>query len=677
MNKNYFAKCVLAFALLMGAGLNAQVTTTFDYTGDVQTYVVPPGITSVEIEVWGAQGQATTVDDYAPFSTGGLGGYAIGTLSVTPGETLNIYVGGQGTDGSGGYNGGATGGSATPGSGGTAGNGGSGGGASDVRQGGTALTDRVIVGGGGGGGGRNYTNGSCVPCGTGGDGGDGGGTSGLDGDDPADAIYGIYFNVGSGAGGGTDVAGGAAGDGTEGPDGNMGALGIGGIGVNGAYGIASGGGGGGYYGGGSGAGANSGSGAAGGGGGGGSSYVGGVTDGSTTPGLRSGNGQIIITELCIAMITEVSETEICEGEELTLSAESTLGGEITWDDPEVTNGEPFIPSGSGVITYTAESDMDGDCPFEVEITIHEAPEVTADASATDICEGDELTVTAGGTADEYVWNNDAEDGVAYVPALGTGTFEYTVVGTETTFGCQDSATVEVTIHENPTVVATADQEIYCEGDEITLTGSGAATYEWSDGVEDGVAFTQDEGSVWYTVVGTSDAGCEGTDSIEVTVAPNPEITLTATDELYGDDGSITLTIDVGLAPYTFDWDNDGTGDFDDDQNLTDIPGGTYTVVITDANGCSTTATITVESQLSIDELLNSGIVVFPNPTAGELNITQSGAYMYNLTTLSGEIVLNGTGTDNELLDLSNMANGIYLLNITADGVTKTVKIVKQ
>ena len=116
--------------------------TTFSYTGAVQTYTVPVGVTSIQLETWGAQGGSTTGLDGLP-ATGGLGGYAIGNLDVTPGQVLNVYVGGAGVPaGAGGYNGGGTG--ATYGC--------SGGGASDVRIAPYSLTDRAIVAAGGGGG---------------------------------------------------------------------------------------------------------------------------------------------------------------------------------------------------------------------------------------------------------------------------------------------------------------------------------------------------------------------------------------------------------------------------------------------------------------------------------------------------------------------------------------------
>ncbi|MGB1102311.1 MAG: T9SS type A sorting domain-containing protein [Crocinitomicaceae bacterium] len=676
MKHNYLKVAALALALAGANQIAAQITTTYDYTGDVQTYTVPPGITSIRIECWGAQGQATTVDDYAPFSTGGLGGYAIGELAVTPGEVLNVYVGGQGADGAGGYNGGATGGFGTAGTGGTAGYAGSGGGGSDVRQGGTDLADRVIVAGGGGGGGRNYTNGTCVPCGTGGNGGDGGGIVGGDGDDPDDPIYGTYFNPGSGAGGGTDIAGGAGGDGPEGPDGNPGVLGAGGLGINGNYGIASGGGGGGYYGGGSGAGASSGSGDAGGGGGGGSSYVGGVVDGETIAGERTGHGQIIITELCTPLTVDISSTEICSGTELTLTADSELGGTVVWDDGDVPNGEAFVPGGLGEVTFTATSDEPTDCPYTATVTILELPEVTAEVDDIDICFGDSVIFTASGTADFYEWSGDIVSGEYYTPET-TGDNEFKLFGTDETTGCSDSSTVFVFVYELPEVVATSDEDSYCDGDMITLTGEGADTYEWDMGVEDGVAFSQEIGTEVYTVTGTSLDGCIESDEIEITVNPNPEISLTGTDELFGSDGTIDLTVDAGAAPFTFDWDNDGTGDFDDDEDLADLGAGTYTVVVMDANGCTVTDEITLNSQVGIEGIEAQLLTVYPNPTVADLTIVREGSFTYQLITISGEVVLNGVANDQEILNMSEMANGVYLLQVNANNALQTIKVVKQ
>ena len=130
----------------------APTATVFAYTGSAQSFKVPLGITRVTIKAAGAQGGYS---DGSGGLGGGLGGSVTATIPVTPGqEVLTVLVGGIGNNPyepygpGGGFNGGGSGGCGC----GNYGFGGPGGGASDVRRGGSALANRVIVAGGGGGG---------------------------------------------------------------------------------------------------------------------------------------------------------------------------------------------------------------------------------------------------------------------------------------------------------------------------------------------------------------------------------------------------------------------------------------------------------------------------------------------------------------------------------------------
>ena len=209
---------------------DSGTTVTCSYTGDIQKWVVPTGITSGTFTVTGAAGGG---------SSGGFGGVVTGTLALTPGQTLYMYVGQAGSYPSSvtTFNGGGSGTSWA----------GSGGGGSDIRTS-TALTNRLVVAGGGGGFGTVA-------------GGNAGFTAG------ADAASG--YTGSTGGGGGTQSAGGLGGTGAAScgaQGGSAGALGIGGNGATASSG--GGGGGGGYYGGGGGgSGCNSNP------GGGGSGYV--------------------------------------------------------------------------------------------------------------------------------------------------------------------------------------------------------------------------------------------------------------------------------------------------------------------------------------------------------------------------------------------------------------------
>ena len=182
----------------------------FDATGGPQSWLVPGDVHQATFTVAGARGGDSVLHD------GGYGGTATTSIAVTPGETLEILVGGRGADWesdacgmlaggddpTGGFNGGGDGG------GGPGCHGGGGGGASDVRRGGSELGNRVIVAGGGGGaasscsdsGGGGGTVGGSAGCG-GGAGGDQDGSTGSR-ERGQGGTGGDASTVGSGGGGG-------------------------------------------------------------------------------------------------------------------------------------------------------------------------------------------------------------------------------------------------------------------------------------------------------------------------------------------------------------------------------------------------------------------------------------------------------------------------------------------
>ena len=226
-------------------GSASTSSTTYSYTGAVQTYTASKYLTALTVDGYGAGGGESYSGKYSTYRPG-LGGRVQATLqNISAGDTLSIYVGGAGAQGkrvgsnktsgggAGGWNGGGQGGHADAGGG--------GGGATDIRLGGTALADRILVAGGGGGRGGEHR---------GGTGGDGGNTTGKDGSNDHSG-GGPY-----GGKGGTQAAGGAGGVAYQTGAGSAGVLGIGGKGGTQTHSCkcydGGGGGGGGYYGGGGG-----------------------------------------------------------------------------------------------------------------------------------------------------------------------------------------------------------------------------------------------------------------------------------------------------------------------------------------------------------------------------------------------------------------------------------------
>ena len=189
-------------------GVAATTQTVVYSTAGTSAWTVPSNVTSIQVKVWGAGGGGGAGDGgTSTGGNGGGGGYAAASITVTPGESLNVGVGTGGTKG------GST-------------LGGNGGGFSSIQRSSTYL---IQAGGGGGGGG---TAGSAGPNGAAGGG--GGGASGVNGS----------ANQGDFGAGGTNVAGGAGGSGNGGTStdggngianagGNGGATGTGGAGGTG------------------------------------------------------------------------------------------------------------------------------------------------------------------------------------------------------------------------------------------------------------------------------------------------------------------------------------------------------------------------------------------------------------------------------------------------------------
>lgn len=488
-------------------GIDACNTTltdvNFAYTGAVQTWTVPAGVTEIIVEAKGAGGgQGFYYSN--PYGMGGTGGKAVATVPVTPGQVINIYVGQKGGDagnyimGMGGWNGGGNGGNQYYA-------GGGGGGATDVRIGGTGLSNRKVVAGGAGGGGANCNNET---------GGDGGGATGNNG-----WICGYYDSYTCGQGG-TSSNGGGVGSGNYGS--TPGSAGTGGTG----YLYGGGGGGGGWYGGGGGAYS---------GGGGGSSYSANTNTNSTltTGGGNSGNGSLKISYLT----------------------------------PPVTTQTAGLPSGStfpvGVTTNTFTTTSTGNsttsCSFTVTVVDPQQPVFSVQpADSTRVCFGGTVTLTGtASNANSYQWlrNNVPVVNGSNITGATTNTLTITNFGganlgnytLRATGPCvQTTSNIAHVVLGAPAAVTTQPQvsQNICVGNAFNLSvvASEAGGYQWyrngnplSNGGDVGGATSStlsiinaDAGDIGaYTVAIAGNSGCTGATSAAGNVQVNPAVAITS------------------------------------------------------------------------------------------------------------------------------------------------------
>jgi len=610
----------LAPILLLSNSVNAQTIVPFVYTGSLQTWTVPTGVTSITIDAGGAQGGGD-----AQNITHALGGRVQATYTVTPGTVLNIYVGGAGVDGSiattsasaGGYNGGGTAGYYSI----SGYSGGGGGGATDIRIGGTALSNRVLVAGGGGGGG--YIASAAA-------GGAGGNTTGGDGA-TGDGI--------TAATGGTPSSGGSGG--TYGVPGDYGSDGAPGMGGNAstADGIP-GGGGGGYYGGGGGATNGAGPG---GGGGGGSSYTDpSMTGLNLTQGYNSGNGYLNITYM-------------------------PAGGTIAF-----VNGSPQ--------NMAAICENSGAAPINSLLT---ASDNTAGETLTwTVVSGPSLGTLGGfnATATSIVGNSTPTD-LTYTPTSSDfGTDAFTI---QVSNGVNSvTATVNVTINELPSVSSVSSQTVCNNTNTAAITFSGSlvagTAYNWTNsdntiGLGSGstgniasfIATNATSSINTATITVTPSAnGCNGaSQSFNITIDPTPSVNSVSSQTVCNNTSTAAIIFSgspvVGTA---YNWTNS--------DNTIGLASGSSGVIVpfiaTNATSSIKTATVTVTPTANSCNGVSKSFTITVNPTPNVAAIDDTA--ICNGTSYS--VTFNGSSVSNTSYAWtnSNTATGLGASGTDTTGI---------
>jgi hypothetical protein len=356
---------------------------------------------------------------------------------------------------------------------------------------------------------------------------------------------------------------------------------------------------------------------------------------------------------------------------ITLSGESPAGG--TFSGTGVT-GNMFDPAaGTQTVTYTYTDANSCSNSASQTQTVNAAPTVVPNASATTVCPGGSVTLTGSGAV-SYTWDNGVMDGVPFMPAA---TALYTVVGLDGN-GCSDTASITINVNSViPVVANAAPSSSVCAGASVTLTGSGALTYSWDNGVTDGVPFTP-ASSGSYIVTGTDANGCNGSDTIMITVNPLPTVTGSATSTTVClNDGSVSLT----GTPNGGTWSGAGVTGTSFSPMTAGLGAHTLTYQYTDSNGCdgNATVTVTVNACTGINEAAAAnGFSIYPNPTSGVFNLTVDADAMLVVYNPIGEIILSQNIKAGTIpVDLSAYANGIYLVSVVKNNSVNTVRISKQ
>ncbi len=292
------------------------------------------------------------------------------------------------------------------------------------------------------------------------------------------------------------------------------------------------------------------------------------------------------------------------------------------------------------------------------VTVNATPIITVAGGA--ICPGNSFTLTPTG-ASTYTFSSGSS------VVSPTTTTSYSVSGTSTA-GCVStvSAVATITVAGTLTITITGNNSV-CLGQAISLTGGGATTYTWSTGATTSTIAPTPTMNTTYTVTGAS-GSCSNTAVKSITVNPLPTISATTSNSLLCAGQSATLMAN-GASTYT--WNPGGAS-----TNISVSPTITtnYTVVGTDANGCSDFAVFTqsVSACTSLSELssVKVEITVYPNPTYSILNIkTVETIEAITVFNLLGTVVLE---EKNNSFSVEQLPAGIYTIQIkTVKGIGST------
>jgi hypothetical protein len=372
---------------------------------------------------------------------------------------------------------------------------------------------------------------------------------------------------------------------------------------------------------------------------------------------------LTVTEPAALLLNTLITNVDCKGNTTGGADLSVSGGtasySYSWNNGAISQDLSSLAAGTYSVTVTDANS----CISTTTVTVTEPASALAVTSSevNNLCNGAaagsiDLSVTGGTAAYSYAWSNSAtsED----LNALAAGTYSVTVTDAN---ACTFTYSASVT---EPTAItfSSSISNISCNGGsdgmiDLSVSGGTAGySYAWGGGEtsEDlsGIA------AGTYSVDVTDANGCVTGTTITLTEPAVIAITGTVTDEAAGNDGAIDLTASGGTGTISYLWSNGAVT-----EDLSGLAGGIYSVIVTDANGCTMNDTLTVETTLGvIGPLSSNSSSIFPNPASSFITISSSvQAEKIEIHDLQGKLVYS-SGGNIKSIPVSHLNNGVYTVS---------------
>ena len=362
-----------------------------------------------------------------------------------------------------------------------------------------------------------------------------------------------------------------------------------------------------------------------------------------------------------------SNSTVCEGTTLNLTASTISGASYSWTGPNsFSQQNPSKANAAGVDsgTYTVVATI-GSCvsaPGTTHVSVDPTPASPVASSNGPLCEGATLNLSAtGGNGATYSWTgpssfNQQNPSKPNITQADTGT--YTVV--VTLGSCSSSPSISsstyVTINTNPTLTITANPAVICSNDSSLICAAGFSSYLWSTGATTACITAKQAGNYYVTVTDANGCSAES-NHVGVTVYPVPSVSIS----VQGD----TLS---SFNASSYQWYMNGSviGGAIASQYIATVTGA-YAVEITDSNGCTALSNAVNVVITGLHETtISTRFEIYPNPTKDVLMIVwkdgSNAERLIEILDITGrKIYSSKTFSGTQVIDVSEFAQGVYLI----------------
>jgi uncharacterized repeat protein (TIGR01451 family) len=322
--------------------------------------------------------------------------------------------------------------------------------------------------------------------------------------------------------------------------------------------------------------------------------------------------------------TGLNSATICAGQSTTLTA--TGGSSYSFSTGLTNTTGLLVVSPTTTTTYSVTVANVSGCVSTTSaiVTVNPLPIASLTASTglstATICAGQSVSLTASGGS-SYSFSNGTNNTTGLLTVSPTITTTYSVTVTNSS-GCSSITSATVTV--NPLPIPALTSATICVGASATLTASGGSSYSFSTGLTNstGVLVVSPTTTTPYSVTVANISECISTTSATVTVNVLPIATLSSATLCAGQSATLTAT---GGTSYSF---NNGTSNATGLLVVSPTVTTPYSVTVTNASGCSSTATTTVTvNPLPVAALTSATICAGQSTT-----LTATGGNSYSFST---------------------------------------------